>query len=58
MTTPAEREPVPEVPCPVCKQNMRREFDGVRQPPMPSVFWFCTNAQCDDGKRNHLYQGG
>ena len=37
---------------------MRREFDGVRNPPMPGVFWFCTNADCEDGKRNRLYSGG
>jgi hypothetical protein len=37
---------------------MRREFDGVRNPPMPGVFWFCTNTECEDGGRNRLYSGG
>ncbi len=58
MTTPAERENVPEVRCPVCGESMRREFDGVRNPPMPGIFWFCTNPECDDGKKNRLYSGG
>jgi len=37
---------------------MRREFDGVRVPPMPGIFWFCTNAACEEGKGNKLYSGG
>lgn len=37
---------------------MRKEYDGIRQPPMPSVFWFCTNSACADGERNRLFQGG
>ena len=37
---------------------MRREFDGVRNPPEPGVFWFCTNLECEDGKRNPLFSGG
>jgi hypothetical protein len=37
---------------------MRREFDGVRNPPAPGVFWFCTNLDCEDGKRNPLFSGG
>ena len=37
---------------------MRKEYDGVRQPPMPSAFWFCTNKTCADGVRNRLFQGG
>jgi hypothetical protein len=37
---------------------MRREYDGVRNPPMPQVFWFCINADCEDGVRNRIYSGG
>ena len=39
-------------------REMRREHDGVRMPPMPKVFWFCTNVECADGKQNRLYSGG
>ncbi len=52
----------PEIPtpatCPVCSQPMRREKDGVREPPMPNVFWFCRNRDCRDGKRNKVFNGG
>ena len=58
MTIPVAREEVAEVPCPVCEEPMRREFDGVRSPPMPEVFWFCTNRNCEDGRRNRVYSGG
>ena len=58
MTTPVAREQVGDLRCPTCGEPMRREFDGVRNPPMPGVFWFCTNADCEDGKRNRLYSGG
>lgn len=58
MTTPVVREDTPRVACPTCGQPMRREFDGIRVPPMPSVFWFCTNAACAEGKNNKLYHGG
>ena len=44
--------------CPTCKQPMRREMDGVRTPPMPTIFWFCTNKECKDGERNKLFRGG
>ena len=44
--------------CPTCGQAMRREIDGVRVPPMPQVFWFCTNPNCKDGERNALFRGG
>ncbi len=44
--------------CSVCGTPMRRESNGLRRPPMPEVFWFCTNPQCEDGKRNKLYYGG
>ena len=44
--------------CPACGSPMRKEYDGVRQPPMPRVFWFCTNARCPEGKDNLLFQGG
>ena len=37
---------------------MRREFDGVRNPPMPGVFWFCTELDCEDGRRNRVFSGG
>ncbi len=37
---------------------MRKEYDGVRQPPMPSVFWFCVNPDRPDGKQNRVYHGG
>ena len=37
---------------------MRRERDGVRAPPKPQVFWFCVNAQCEEGKQNQIYSGG
>jgi hypothetical protein len=47
-----------QVLCPTCREAMRREVDGVRVPPMPGVFWFCTNASCEDGKRNRVYRGG
>ncbi len=58
MTTPAERDNTPPASCPVCGEAMRKEYDGVRQPPMPSAFWFCTNKTCADGVRNRLFQGG
>ena len=58
MTTPVVREKVEELACPTCGKPMRREFDGVRNPPMPGVFWFCTNFECEDGKRNKIYSGG
>ena len=58
MTTPVARESVEQVPCPKCGEPMRREFDGVRNPPAPGVFWFCTNLDCEDGKRNPLFSGG
>ena len=44
--------------CPKCGLSMRREHDGVRVPPMPKVFWFCTNSDCKDGRNNRLYSGG
>ena len=44
--------------CPTCGETMRREIDGTRVPPMPHVFWFCTNSECADGQRNRLYRGG
>jgi len=58
MTQPVSREEVPEISCPICEHAMRREFDGVRNPPMPGIFWFCTNTDCQDGKRNRIYSGG
>ena len=48
----------PPVPCPTCGQPMRREFDGMRTPPMPKVFWFCINVDCEDGKENRTFHGG
>ena len=44
--------------CPICGQPMRRELDGARVPPMPHVFWFCTNSNCADGEKNKLFRGG
>ena len=44
--------------CPKCGSEMRRELNGVRLPPMPGAFWFCTNLDCEDGKRNRVYSGG
>ena len=44
--------------CPVCGTQMRREHDGVRVPPMPNVFWFCVNVDCEEGRNNRLYSGG
>jgi len=44
--------------CPACGEPMRREYDGVRNPPMPHVFWFCTNSDCPEGKENLLFHGG
>ena len=58
MTTPVVREDVEKATCPTCGEPMRREFDWVRNPPMPGVFWFCTNADCADGKGNRIYSGG
>ena len=58
MTTPVVNETVGEVACSRCGAPMRREFDGVRTPPMPGVFWFCINSECEDGKRNKIYSGG
>jgi RNase P subunit RPR2 len=52
----------PEAPkraiCPKCAEPMRSERDGVREPPMPHVFWLCVNVDCEDGKRNRIYSGG
>ena len=60
--TPPETEIPPfvdqEVTCPVCNQLMRKEYDGVRRPPAPKIFWFCVNTQCEEGSGNRLYQGG
>ena len=53
----APKQPDPS-PCPRCGKPMRRELDGVREPPMPHIFWFCVNVDCEDGKRNRLYSGG
>ena len=58
MTEPVARERVDTPACPSCDSPMRREFDGVRNPPLPGVFWFCTDLECDDGRRNKLYHGG
>lgn len=58
MTTPVVQEKIDNVRCPTCGEAMRREFDGVRTPPMPGIFWFCINPNCDDGKRNKIYSGG
>ena len=44
--------------CPTCRQPKRIEMDGVRTPPMPTIFWFCTNKECIDGERNKLFRGG
>ena len=55
MAAPEARK---SVMCPKCGAPMRRERDGVREPPMPHVFWFCTNVDCEDGKRNQIYSGG
>ena len=44
--------------CPKCQQPMRREIDGARQPPMPQVFWFCMNQDCEEGGKNRVYSGG
>ncbi len=44
--------------CPICGKSMRREVDGVRVPPMPTVFWFCTNVDCPEGAKNKLFRGG
>jgi hypothetical protein len=58
MTTPVVREDVEKTICPTCGNPMRREYDGVRTPPMPQIFWFCTSSECDDGKKNKLFSGG
>ena len=58
MTTESNTNTVPASVCYKCGQEMRREHDGVRVPPMPKVFWFCTNVDCEDGKGNRLYSGG
>ena len=58
MTTPVVRDDAGELSCLKCGKAMRREFDGVRNPPMPGVFWFCVNPECEDGRRNRLYSGG
>ena len=58
MTEPVAREQVEAAVCPICESPMRREFDGVRNPPLPGIFWFCTNLECEDGRRNRLYSGG
>ena len=55
MTTP---DPPKQAACPTCTQPMRRERDGVRLPPLPNLFWFCTNVDCEDGKKNRVYSGG
>ena len=52
------REPTEKTPCPTCGEPMRREMDGVRAPPLPGVFWFCTNRDCEDGRKNRIYSGG
>ena len=54
----AERQGLPRPACPACGQPMTREIDGLRSPPMPEVFWFCTNGRCEDGKQNKIYYGG
>ncbi len=58
MTTASDSNMETMSVCPKCGQDMRREHDGVRVPPMPKVFWFCTNVDCDDGRNNRLYSGG
>ena len=58
MTTPVTTEHEDRVSCPRCEAPMRREYDGMRSPPMPEVFWFCTNAECVDGVRNRIFSGG
>ena len=58
MTTPVVREDVAQATCPTCGRAMRREINGIRTPPMPGLFWFCTNLDCKDGKQNHIYSGG
>lgn len=55
MSTPAQSQ---RAPCPKCGESMRQEKDGVRLPPMPHVFWLCTNSRCEDGKKNRVYSGG
>ena len=55
MTTPNKRD---HAMCPACGEAMRRELDGLRVPPMPQVFWFCTNSDCKDGENNKLFRGG
>ena len=55
MTT--SEAPTP-VSCPRCGKPMRRELDGVREPPMPKIFWFCANRSCEEGKQNKIYSGG
>ncbi len=55
MTTTNESN---QAACPNCGEPMRREKDGVRLPPMPGVFWFCRNVDCEDGKRNRVFSGG
>ena len=54
----AEGEVSERARCPRCGELMRRERDGVRLPPMPGVFWFCGNVDCEDGRRNKVYSGG
>ena len=58
MTVPVHREWLEPVQCPICEEPLRREFDGVRNPPAPGVFWFCTNADCTDGARHKIFSGG
>jgi len=58
MTTPVVREQVNAPECPSCGHPMRRESNGVRTPPMPAVFWFCTDKNCGAGMRNRIYSGG
>ena len=58
MTTSEDNQSVEGVACPTCGQQFRRERNGFRNPPMPVVFWFCINTECEDGKLNRIYSGG
>ena len=58
MATSTEPRREIQAPCPLCERPMRRERDGLRVPPMPTVFWFCSNVDCEDGRNNRLYSGG
>ena len=47
--------------CTVCRTVSSIDFISLelhRNPPAPGVFWFCTNLDCEDGKRNPLFSGG